>query len=197
MTDFHKLLEAQIPRLRRYARALTRDARADDLVQDTLLRAIAKQDRWEPGTNLRAWLFTLMHNQHVNNVRRANREAGTVDIDEVSSSLTAVSDPTASRQLRELERALGELPSEQREVILLVGLEGFSYDQVAEILAVPIGPVAVVARARRATPRTRYGSAPHASGFECTDPRDRNRLEPHLDHRFKKRNDPQPFTMQS
>ena len=141
MTDFHKLLEAQIPRLRRYARALTRDARTDDLVQDTLVRAIAKQDRWEPGTNLRAWLFTLMHNQHVNNVRRANREAGTVDIDEVSSSLTAVSDPTASRQLRELERALGELPSEQREVILLVGLEGFSYDQVAEILAVPIGTV--------------------------------------------------------
>src|SRR5918911_5683212 len=110
MTDFHKLLEAQIPRLRRYARALTRDARADDLVQDTLLRAIAKQDRWEPGTNLRAWLFTLMHNQHVNNVRRANREAATVDIDEVSSSLTAISDPTTSRQLRELERALGRLP---------------------------------------------------------------------------------------
>jgi RNA polymerase sigma-70 factor (ECF subfamily) len=64
MSDFQDLLEPLIPRLRRYARALTRDAqRADDLVQDTLLRGLIKQDRWEPGTNLRAWLFTLMHNQ--------------------------------------------------------------------------------------------------------------------------------------
>src|ERR1700747_2262475 len=103
MLDFYKLLEAQIPRLRRYARALTRDSRAEDLVQDTLLRAVAKQDRWEPGTNLRAWLFTLMHNQHINNVRRANREAGAIELDEVSSPIVAVSDPTSSRQLYELE----------------------------------------------------------------------------------------------
>src|ERR1043166_7808377 len=142
MSDFRDLLEAQIPRLRRYARALTRDAnRADDLVQDTLLRALTKQDRWEPGSNLRAWLFTLMHNQYVNNVRRANREAGTIDIDDVSSSLVATTDPTASRQLYELERALGQLAAEQREVILLVGLEGFSYEDAAKILAVPVGTV--------------------------------------------------------
>ena len=142
MPDFHDLLEPQIPRLRRYSRALTRDTqRADDLVQDTLVRALMKQDRWEPGTNLRAWLFTLMHNQYVNNVRRANREAGTIDIDDVSSSLVATTDPTASRQLYELERALGQLAAEQREVILLVGLEGFSYEDVAKILAVPVGTV--------------------------------------------------------
>ena len=142
MPDFHDLLEPQIPRLRRYSRALTRDTqRADDLVQDTLVRALMKQDRWEPGTNLRAWLFTLMHNQYVNNVRRANREAGTIDIDDVSSSLVATTDPTASRQLYELERALGELAAEQREVILLVGLEGFSYEDAAKILAVPVGTV--------------------------------------------------------
>jgi RNA polymerase sigma-70 factor (ECF subfamily) len=142
MPDFHDLLEPQIPRLRRYSRALTRDTqRADDLVQDTLLRALMKQDRWEPGTNLRAWLFTLMHNQYVNNVRRANREAGTIDIDDVSSSLVATTDPTASRQLYELERALGQLATEQREVILLVGLEGFSYEDAAKVLAVPVGTV--------------------------------------------------------
>lgn len=142
MSDFGALLEPQIPRLRRYARALTRDTQhADDLVQDTLVRALTKQDRWEPGTNLRAWLFTLMHNQHVNNVRRANRDAGAIELDEVSSPIVAVSDPTSSRQLYELERALGQLPAEQREVILLVGLEGFSYEAVAEILAVPIGTV--------------------------------------------------------
>ena len=142
MPDFHDLLEPQIPRLRRYSRALTRDTqRADDLVQDTLVRALMKQDRWEPGTNLRAWLFTLMHNQYVNNVRRANREAGTIDIDDVSSSLVATTDPTASRQLYELERALGQLAAEQREVILLVGLEGFSYEDAAKVLAVPVGTV--------------------------------------------------------
>ena len=142
MPDFNDLLESQIPRLRRYSRALTRDTqRADDLVQDTLVRALMKQDRWEPGTNLRAWLFTLMHNQFVNNVRRANREAGTINIDDVSSSLVATTDPTASRQLYELERALGQLAAEQREVILLVGLEGFSYEDAAKILAVPVGTV--------------------------------------------------------
>ena len=142
MPDFHDLLEPQIPRLRRYSRALTRDTqRADDLVQDILVRALMKQDRWEPGTNLRAWLFTLMHNQYVNNVRRANREAGTIGIDDVSSSLVATTDPTASRQLYELERALGQLAAEQREVILLVGLEGFSYEDAAKILAVPVGTV--------------------------------------------------------
>ena len=71
MSAFHGLIEEQIPRLRRYARALTRNLeRSDDLVQDTLARAIAKEHLWQPGTNLRAWLFTLMHNQHVNNVRR-------------------------------------------------------------------------------------------------------------------------------
>lgn len=142
MSDFRDLLEAQIPRLRRYARALTRDAnRADDLVQDTLLRALTKQDRWEPGSNLRAWLFTLMHNQYVNDVRRGNRDAGAIDIDEISTSLVATTDPTAWRQLYELERALGQLPTEQREVILLVGLEGLSYEDAAAILAVPVGTV--------------------------------------------------------
>src|SRR6185503_7977792 len=142
MPDFNHLLEEQIPRLRRYARALTRNIeRADDLVQDTLVRAIAKQHLWQAGTNLRAWLFTLMHNQNVNDVRRANREGGNVDVDDMSSVLVANTDPTASRQLRELERALNCLPLEQRESILLVGLEGLRYDEAASILGVPIGTV--------------------------------------------------------
>jgi RNA polymerase sigma-70 factor (ECF subfamily) len=142
MSDFHRRLEEQIPRLRRYARALTRDAsRADDLVQDTLLRALAKQHLWEAGTNLRAWLFTLMHNQHVNDVRRSNRDGGNVDVSEMASVLVANTDPTASRQLRELERGLGLLPTEQREAILLVGLEGLRYDEAAAIAGVPIGTV--------------------------------------------------------
>ena len=142
MPDFHSRLEEQMPRLRRYARALTRDVnRADDLVQDTLVRALAKQHLWQVGTNLRAWLFTLMHNQHVNDVRRSNREGGNIDVDDMASVLVANTDPTSSRQLHELERALNRLPLEQRESILLVGLEGLRYDEAASILGVPIGTV--------------------------------------------------------
>jgi RNA polymerase sigma-70 factor (ECF subfamily) len=142
MTDFCGLLEAQIPPLRRYARALLRDAsRADDLVQDTLVRALAKQHLWQEGTNLRAWLFTLMHNLHVNVVRQAVREGMLIDVEDVPETLVANSDPTASRQLRELEEAIARLPVEQREVLLLVGLEGVRYDEAAAILRVPIGTV--------------------------------------------------------
>jgi RNA polymerase sigma-70 factor (ECF subfamily) len=142
MSEFGSLVEREIPRLRRYARALTRNAeRADDLVQETLLRAISKRHLWQMGTDLRAWLFTIMHNQHVNLVRRAVRDETAIDIEQVSTSLVAISDPTASRQLRELERALGCLPEEQRAVILLVGLEGMSYEAAAQILNVPIGTV--------------------------------------------------------
>jgi RNA polymerase sigma-70 factor, ECF subfamily len=142
MSQYHRLVEREIPRLRRYARALTRRAdRADDLVQETLLRAIAKGHLWQAGTDIRAWLFTIMHNQHVNMVRRAMRDEATVDIEQMSSSLVAITDPTASRQLRELDTALARLSAEQREVILLVGLEGMSYEATAQILGVPVGTV--------------------------------------------------------
>ena len=90
MSEFHRLIEQQIPRLRRYARALTRNRdRADDLVQDTLSRALDKQHLWQPGTNLGAWLFTIMHNQNVNNVRRDVREFTAVEIERVSTTLPA------------------------------------------------------------------------------------------------------------
>src|SRR5579859_7410121 len=110
MNDIGPLLEREIPRLRRYAFALTRDAsRADDLVQDTLCRAIDRQDRWQWGTNLRAWLFTLMHNQNVNGVRRAVRQGITVELDDARSFLTAAGDPTAALSLRDLDRALAQI----------------------------------------------------------------------------------------
>jgi RNA polymerase sigma-70 factor, ECF subfamily len=142
MSEFHRLIEQQIPRLRRYARALTRNRdRADDLVQDTLARALVKQDFWQPGTNLAAWLFTIMHNQHVNTVRRDTRESAGIDIEQVSATLGATTDPSATRQMLELDRALARLPFEQRQVILLVGLEGMSYEESAGILDVPVGTV--------------------------------------------------------
>ena len=142
MYDFGRLLEAEIPRLRRYARALTRDpSRADDLVQSCLVRAVAKEHLWQPGTDLRAWLFTILHNQHVNDVRRSVREGISVAVEDVAPVLTAPSNAGASLQLRDLERAIARLPEEQRQVILLVGLEGMRYEEVATILGVPIGTV--------------------------------------------------------
>ena len=142
MTDFAHLLEGEIPRLRRYARALTRDtSRADDLVQSGLVRAIAKQHLWQEGTDLRAWLFTILHNQHVNDVRRAVREGSSVPVEEVAAMLPISSNVGASLELRDLERAMSRLPDEQRQVILLVGLEGMRYEEVAAILGIPIGTV--------------------------------------------------------
>src|SRR5271163_5080374 len=142
MTDLAHLLEDEIPRLRRYARALSRDtSRADDLVQSCLVRAIAKQHLWQEGTDLRAWLFTILHNQNANDVRRSAREGVTIPVEDIGPALIAAADADASLQLRDLERALARLPDEQRLVILLVGLEGMRYEEVATILGIPIGTV--------------------------------------------------------
>src|SRR3954453_20759341 len=142
MTDFARLLEAEIPRLRRYARALTRDVvRADDLVQSCLARAVAKQHLWQPGTDLRAWLFTLLHNQHVNDVRRSVREGINVSIEDAAPVLTIQPNAIDVLQLRDLEKALGQLAQEQRQVILLIGMEGMTYEDAASLLGVPIGTV--------------------------------------------------------
>jgi RNA polymerase sigma-70 factor (ECF subfamily) len=142
MDGFGSLLQNEIPRLRRYARALTRDAtRADDLVQSCLVRALAKSHLWQPGTDLRAWLFTILHNQHVNEVRRAVREGVNVPVEDVAPVLTVPSSQGASLQLRDLDRAMARLPEEQRQVLLLVGLEGMRYEEVALVLDVPVGTV--------------------------------------------------------
>ena len=133
---------AQIPALRRYARALTGDAwAADDLVQDTLERACSKWRLWAVGSDLRAWLFTLMHNLFANSVRAARRQApgGTVDIDDVAHELHAP-DAGMDRAI-DLQRCLLRLPLDQRAVLLLVSLEDMSYADVARITGVPIGTV--------------------------------------------------------
>ena len=142
MLDIAGLLESEIPSLRRYARALTRDsASADDLVQTCLVRAIAKQRLWQEGTDLRAWLFTILHNQYVNEVRRSVREGMAVPVEDMASALPIKENATDSLQLRDLHRAMGRLPEGQRQAILLVGLEGMSYEQVAQILNIPLGTV--------------------------------------------------------
>src|SRR6266704_2339080 len=142
VVDIYRDIEAEIPRLRRYARALARDvATADDLVQDCLARALGKIHLWQEGTDLRAWLFTILHNQYVNQVRRSVREGAAVGLSETEPLLTRAPHQGNRLELRDLERAITKLPEEQRTVILLVGLEGMRYEEVAEILDIPIGTV--------------------------------------------------------
>ncbi len=144
-----------IPSLRRYARALTGDAWvADDLVQDTLERACSKWRLWLAGTDLRAWLFTLMHNLFVSQVRRAVRQSAAatlVDVDDVAHQLIA---PDAAQDcVLDLQRCLMRLPDEQRAVLLLVSMEDLSYEAVAQVTGVPIGTV--MSRLSRARSRLR------------------------------------------
>lgn len=137
--------ERWIPRLRRYALALTgkREA-ADDLIQDTLERAWRKRELWRPGSDLRAWLFTVMHNVHVNAVRSAHPvdllDEEALDAARESALPSSVCAESAI-VLSELRTALSRLSDEHRQVILLVGLEQMSYGETAAVLGIPIGTV--------------------------------------------------------
>jgi len=138
----HRDIEAEIPRLRRYARALTRDLNAaDDLVQECLTRALGKLQLWQRGTDLRAWLFTILHNQYVNHLRRSVREGAAVGLSEREPLLANPPQQGHWLELRDVERAMAKLPDAQRSVILLIGLEGMSYEAVAAVLDVPVGTV--------------------------------------------------------
>ncbi len=162
--------ERWIPRLRRYALALTgnREA-ADDLTQDALERAWRKRALWQPGTDLRAWLFTVMHNVYINGVRSTR---ATESLDEEGPAADAVHSLQAGSAadggvvLSELRDALVQLAPEQREVVLLVGLEQMSYAEAAAVLDVPIGTV--MSRLARGRERLRVlldvgGRAPAAT----------------------------------
>jgi len=145
-----RMLAGQIPALRRYARALTGELQAaDDLVQESLERAWRKSGHWKPELPLRPWLFTLMHNVHVNGLRRQRpvvlSEPPTDIVDPVRSG------PQRAMDLRDLETGLAQLPDAQREVLLLVCLEEMRYEEVAQVLDIPVGTVmSRLHRARKA-----------------------------------------------
>ena len=148
----------QLPGLRRYARALTGDAwAADDLVQDTLERACRKWLLWRGGSNLRAWLFTLMHNLYLNQRR------GLVPVqalDESALAGLAAADGAPDELAIDLDRCLQRLPADQRAVLLLVTLEDMAYADVARVLQIPLGTV--MSRLSRARARMRELMAPDA-----------------------------------
>jgi RNA polymerase sigma-70 factor (ECF subfamily) len=141
-----------IPRLRRYARALAGDRyAADDLVQDTLERAWNKFHLWRPGSDLRAWLFAIMHNVFVNQMRSRRLEVEQVMEDPPSPHVRA--SQADAIEVADLERALSRLTYEHREVLLLVAVEQMKYEEVASTLGIPVGTV--MSRLSRARERLR------------------------------------------
>ena len=133
----YQLIVPYIPNLRRYARALIGDREgADDLVQDTLERAVRKFHLWKPG-DLRAWLFSIMHNVFVNQLK-ARKIAYEIEVDE---SIAAPMSSVTATDLMDLDRALAAISPDQREVVLLVALEDMTYAEVARALGIPIGTV--------------------------------------------------------
>lgn len=154
MAEFSRLLEAELPRLRRYARALVHDAqRAEDLVQDCMERALRKSHLWREGTSLTAWLFTMLHNLHASAARRFFNAPKLVPFLETESMPTVAPTQTDRLNLASLQSALNKLPEEQRQVLLLVGMEQLHYEEVASILKVPLGTV--MSRLFRARERLR------------------------------------------
>jgi len=164
-----RLIAEQIPSLRRYARALTGDAwAADDLVQDTLERACGKWRLWRVGSDLRAWLFTVMHNIFASQLRRTPATHSVVPLDDAAQELQGGADPGRDPGMGlDLQRCLMQLPEEQRAVLLLVTLEDLSYAEVARVLGIPAGTV--MSRLSRARVRLHElmdgASAPHRTGL--------------------------------
>jgi RNA polymerase sigma factor (sigma-70 family) len=151
MADMAQLIEPLIPALRRYARSFLKDtAAADDLVQDTLERAISRWHQRRADGNTRTWLFTILHNLAINRLRQTARRGRDVMVETVDEA--EVSKPSTQEDgLREADilAAIDRLPEEQRSVLLLISVEDMSYAETAHILAIPIGTVmSRLARAR-------------------------------------------------
>jgi RNA polymerase sigma-70 factor (ECF subfamily) len=165
----HRDIECVIPNLRRYARSLTHDAvDADDLVQECLARALGKLQLWKVGTDLRAWLFRILHNEHVSQIRRAARQGTAVDWSEYESTLTCAPGQIEQLEIRDLVRALTSLPEEQRTAVLMIGLAKGDYYEVASACNVPVGTIRSRLSRGRKTLRALMSVAP---------------LEPHIANR--------------
>lgn len=135
-------IEQHIPALSRYARALARDPdRADDLVQDCLERAVARFEQFRPGTNLRTWLFTILHNLHCDALRRQRRRGIHVPIEEWTNIAPRQVEQPWAMQMRDFHRAFHTLDENDQKILLLIGLEGCTYEEAAEVLDVAIGTV--------------------------------------------------------
>lgn len=155
MTDeFRERMVAALPRLRRFAYALTGNAeQGDDLVQDACLRALSRMDQWQPGTRLDSWMYRIAQNIWLDRVRASKVRGEVVDVEAAEGLVGSDGRVVAESELtlKAVAAALARLPAEQRAVVALVCVEGASYKEAAEIAGVPIGTVmSRLARARRA-----------------------------------------------
>lgn len=164
MTDetpsFKREMLATLPSLRAFAVSLTgRHDKADDLVQDTMMKAWAKQSSFEMGTNIKAWLFTILRNEFYSQMRKRGREVQ--DTDGVfTERLSVHPSQYGSLDLRDFRKALDSLPPDQREAIILIGASGFSYEEAAEICDCAIGTM----KSRVSRARTRLQEILQVSG---------------------------------
>ena len=149
---WNKHFEAELPHLVRYAKALTRsNDLAEDLIQDCLERAWNKRRLWDSKRKLRPWLFTIMHNQYINQINKPENRFTHVPLD--LSMVEENIDPARLLQIRDLDEAMGKLNPKYREILLLVTIEGMSYKEVGEITNLPIGTV--MSRLHRAREKLR------------------------------------------
>ena len=169
--DVARQIEKEIPFLRRSVRRWQREkADADDLVQDTLVRALANSHLWQPGSDLRGWLFAIMRNQFLAGIGRSNRLAAVLR-SFAEADRSRAPDPREARLvLRDVEEALKRLPSKQRTALQLVGVEGKSYDEVAQAMGLSVGAV------RSHLARGRESLREATDGTENTLPRARRAL---------------------
>jgi len=141
MKKFEDLLLEQVPRLHRYAHALTKNSEhVDDLVQESLERAWRYKNSWQVGTNIRAWVFTIMHNAYVNQIRKLQNAPETMSLDNIDA-VSKFPSQESELDMEKLMATIDELPDDQREVMLLVCVENMKYDEVAAICDIPIGTV--------------------------------------------------------
>ena len=152
MSSFLDEIEGSVPALRRYARALTRNAdRADDLVQDCIERALRKRGLFQPTGPLQAWLYRILLNVYRNGLRQTRRRGDHVSIDALLIEPSVAASQPGRIALAEMSRAIDQLPDEQREALLLVVLEGVTYEEAASILEIPAGTLmSRLSRARTA-----------------------------------------------
>ena len=150
-SEFKALLAAVIPHLRAYGRSLSGNPDlADDLTQDTMVKAWASRDRFEAGTSIKAWTFVILRNTFLSQMRR-NKFVGDYDETAVERTLSTPASQEESGEMADLQRGLMELPQDQREALILVGAGGFAYEEAAEICGCAVGTVkSRVSRARRA-----------------------------------------------
>lgn len=147
--EFKRLMLAALPGLRAFAVSLSgQQDKADDLVQDTIMKAWGKRDSFEMGTNIKAWLFTILRNEFYSQMRKRGREIQ--DSDGFYTERLAVHPSQyGSLDLQDFRKALNELPDDQREAIILIGASGFSYEEAAEICECAVGTIkSRVSRAR-------------------------------------------------